>query len=139
MASFAVMNHAVWGEISPELIPAEFHAPEKMDVDFLRLMSKVRRAAKVPFRIVSDSRTPETNPGAEQSAHLELPCKAIDLRVITNYERFAIIRAALALGVRRIGIYPATDGQKAEYGPAVGSLHLDSSTINPQDRLWTSF
>lgn len=136
MSMFAVANHAIWHDIGPELTPKDFQNPEKMDVDFLRLASRIRRQSGVPFRIVSDARTPDTNPGAEKSAHLELPCKALDLRVLTNAERMQLVKTALACGVRRIGVYPPTEDQKTTFGKASGSVHLDASTENPQDVLW---
>lgn len=139
MSALATPDHPVWREIAPQLAPRDFRHPGMMDVDFLRLLSRVRRDAAVPFRIVSDYRTPEGNPGASASAHLDLPCRAVDLRVLTNHERWAVVRAAIAAGITRLGIYAPTASQIAQYGKASGSVHLDASTTNPQDRIWMSW
>lgn len=136
MSAFAVANHSVWGEVAPEITPRDFNNPEKMDVDFLRLLSRIRRKCGVPFRIVSDHRTPGTNPGAAKSAHMELPCKAVDLRVLNNPERFKIVRAAFEEGIVRFGIYAPTPEQVKNFGEMSGSVHLDVSTDNPQGTMW---
>jgi hypothetical protein len=169
MSTFAHLNDRVWSEIAPELKPGEFKEPEQMDTDFLRRLSKMRRAAKAPFRIVSDARDPEGSVGASVSAHKERPCKAVDLRVLNNAERFLLVREALAgeamavlreivasgvltgpilaraaaaaksPGLARVGIYPPTAHQVATFGKGSGSVHLDASTVNPQDRIWMSY
>jgi uncharacterized protein YcbK (DUF882 family) len=131
----AVPDHPVWAEIAPELTPREFHEPAQMEVDFLRRLSAARRRAGVPFRITSDHRPPARNRaarGAEHSAHLEVPCRAVDLTVASNEERFRVVSALLAVGFRRIGVYPA-----AEDGS--GALHVDASEVNPSPRIWTRF
>jgi hypothetical protein len=141
MSTFAHLNHAVWGEIAPELTPKDFNEPEQMDVDFLRLLSRMRRDRDcgVPFRVVSDARDPEGSVGSTQSAHKERPCKAVDLRALNNAERWKIVTTALAHGIRRIGIYPPTPGQIAQFGKGSGSVHVDASTVNAQDRIWMSW
>lgn len=132
-------EHPVWAEIAPELRPGEFRFPYLMDVDFLRLLSRIRRACGVPFRIVSDHRPPDRNAaagGATKSAHMEEPCAAVDLRVLSNEERFRLVRAAIEHGVTRIGVYPPTPSQRAGYGKGAGSVHLDASRTNPSPRMW---
>jgi uncharacterized protein YcbK (DUF882 family) len=131
----AAKGHAVWGEIAPELTPRDFRSPFAMDVAFLRLLSRARRRAGVPFRVISDYRDPARNEaagGAEKSAHMECPCRAVDLQVRDNHERARIVLAAAEEGFLRIGVYPAhEDGG--------GSLHLDASETNPAPRIWTRF
>jgi uncharacterized protein YcbK (DUF882 family) len=131
----ASAGHPVWGEIAPELRAEEFHHPERMDTHFLRLLARVRRRAGVPFRIVSDYRSREQNRdagGASRSAHMDLPCRAVDLHVTNNEERFRVVEAALALGFVRIGVYPArTDNS--------GSIHIDAAEANPAPRIWTRY
>lgn len=131
----ATAGHIVWAEIAPEFHPREFHFPHLMDVEFLRLLSRTRRRAQVPFRLLSDARDPERNAaagGAEKSAHMEVPCRAVDLHVVNNFERFQVIAAALAEGFQRIGIYPAHEDNS-------GSIHLDASEVNPAPRCWTRY
>jgi hypothetical protein len=141
MSTFAHLNHAVWGEIAPELTPKDFNEPEQMDVDFLRLLSRMRRDRDcgVPFRVVSDARDPDGSVGSTQSAHKERPCKAVDLRVLTNAERFKVITTALKHGIVRIGVYPPTEHQRATFGKGSGSVHLDASAVNAQRVMWMSW
>lgn len=134
-SELAKLKHAVWGEIAPELTPKDFRFPARMDVEFLRLLSRTRRRAGVPFRIVSDSRDPAANEaagGAKASAHMEVPCAAVDLRVKNNFERARVVTAAVQEGFERIGIYPAHEDNS-------GSVHLDASTSKPRPRFWTRY
>lgn len=99
MSELAVAGHEVWGETAPELMPHDFNYPYRMAPDFLRQLIKVRRACQVPFRVVSDHRPPERNQatgGAQQSAHLETPCRAVDLRLNDNIERYRLLLHLLA-------------------------------------------
>lgn len=131
----AALDHPVWREIAPWFVPAEFRHPEAMDAAFLRRLARARQRARVPFRMVSDHRPPEHNArvgGARHSAHLEIPCRAADLHVANNEERFRVVAALLAEGFERIGIYPARpDGS--------GSVHVDASETHPAPRLWTRY
>jgi uncharacterized protein YcbK (DUF882 family) len=126
-------EHPVWREIAPEFRRSEFRHPERMDPDFLRALVRARRNAGVPFRVISDHRPPARNRragGARGSAHLEDPCRAVDLWVESNLERFRVIEALLNEGFTRIGIYPArADGS--------GSIHVDASHVKPSPRIWT--
>lgn len=135
----ATEGHAVWSEISPELQPHDFRHPHRMDVEFLRLLSKIRRAAGVPFRVVSDYRDPNSNPGAAKSAHMEEPCKAVDLRVLDNRERWRVVSEAVKHGIVRIGVYAPNAHQAEAFGKASGSVHLDASAANPQERIWMTW
>lgn len=133
LAEAAVEGHPVWQEIAPELTPRDFRFPWQMDVHFLRLLSRTRRRAGVPFRVVSDYRSPARNDaagGAEKSAHMERPCRAVDLSVKNNYERFRVVQAAMVEGFLRVGGYPAHEDNS-------GSVHLDASEVNPAPRFWT--
>lgn len=96
---YATLDHPVWGEIAPELSPREFAYPHLMDVGFLRRLSRSRRLGKVPYRRVSDHRPPERNVaagGADQSAHMEKPCPTVDLRVLSNEERYHVLLNLIA-------------------------------------------
>lgn len=111
----------------------EFRNPSKMSYDFLRWLDTVRSRAKVAMSITSDQRSHDHNVqvgGAEDSAHLDEPCSAVDVTPNKtafdphgNNARFRIVRAAIELGCTRIGIYPN------------GSIHLDMSN-RIQERLW---
>lgn len=101
MAPLATPDHPVWEEIAPELVPRppDFRYPHVMDAEFLRWLSRRRRRAGVPFRIVSDHRPPARNAdvgGATSSTHMEVPCSAADLQVHSSHERFLVLREALA-------------------------------------------
>jgi hypothetical protein len=135
----AVGGHAVWREVAPQFSMREFNQPERMAVEALRLLHRVRMRSGIPFRFVSDARTPSTNPGVSNSAHLELPCTAVDLRVVSNLERYRIVEAAIAEGVGRIGAYPPTPFQRSQWGAGAGSVHLDASQRLPSPRLWLQF
>lgn len=131
--------HPVWAAIAPELTPRDFTAigadPGAMDAGALRLFSKIRRRAGVPFRIRSAYRPPARNAaagGASASEHMNAPCTAIDLHVRNNYERFRIVQAAIMEGIERIGIYPAAADNS-------GSVHIDCGRHNPTSRIWTRY
>lgn len=138
----AVEGHPVWTEIAPELTPRDFRHPWEMCPAFLRRLSRARRACGVPFRVVSDYRPPDRNAsagGASQSAHLESPCRAVDLRVLDNHERYRVVTALLAEGFERLGVYAPTEWQRSQYGTASGSVHVDASPTNPSPRIWMSW
>lgn len=136
-------THAVWGEVFPEFKPGEFRRPWNMSVEALRLHIQVRRQSKVPFRIVSDSRLESQGIGAQNSAHNEIPCTALDLRVHTNNERFRLVKTALDVGAVRIGIYPPTPDQIKQFGKAGkwagGSVHIDFSPFLPPEVIWMAW
>jgi hypothetical protein len=137
----AVVGHSVWREIAPEITPSDFREPHRMNVGTLRRLSRVRRRAGVPFRIVSDHRPPERNAaagGATGSAHMGDPCCAVDLRVQSAAERFAVVAAALAEGFVRIGVYPPTESQRVQWGKNSGSVHLDDSPLHASRVMWVS-
>lgn len=113
MAEYAALKHAVWKEIAPELSAKEFNHPSKMDVGFLRLLSRTRRRAGVPFRLVADYW-----PGGPTPSHRELPCRAVCLRVKDAAERASIVNAALVEGFNRISMQPARPEKP-------GIVHLD--------------
>lgn len=132
-------GHPVWDEIKPVeefggFVAGEFNEPEAMDVEFLRLLYRIRMDAGVPMRIISDARPPGGDIGASKSAHKKRPCRAVDLHVVNSYERARITVAAIQNGIRRWGTYPGKDGD-------AGSLHIDAETHpeNPSPRNWTKW
>jgi len=139
----AYKGHPIWDEIRPRpeigrpggFGPSEFRNPYMMDVHFLRLLYRMRQAAGVPFRIQSDYRSPEHNEtvgGAENSAHTETPCRAVDLWAASNYERFRIITTASRFGFNRIG----TSKYGADPQTGAGLIHLDASERLPAEVMW---
>lgn len=139
VSDLADLNHEVWTEIAPELKPSDFQYPQKMSVEALRRLSRIRRASGVPMRVVGDWRPRDADFGASKSAHMEEPCTAVDLRVTNNEERHKLVEAALAEGCPRIGIYSPTDWQSSTYGKGSGSVHLDFSPHNPAPRMWLRY
>lgn len=125
----------VWMEVALYFVPEEFANPHAMDSSFIRKLYKMRITAGVPFRVTSSYRTPEHNErikGASRSAHTLLPCRAVDLKVINNYERAQVVFAAIAYGIERLGIYPADEN-------GAGVIHIDDSRQHPRPRIWTNY
>lgn len=110
--------------------PAEFDSPDNpgsgqhMQMEFVAVLDEVRHACAFPFRITSGFRTPQQNQrcgGAVNSAHLR--GYACDIDAQTSRHRFAIVAAAMAHGITRIG---------------VGSrfVHLDNDPSKPNRLIW---
>ncbi len=113
---------------------SEFAYPENMGYEFMMWLDRLRDIAGVQMNVSSSFRTPEHNQrvkGASNSAHCLIPCEAVDIRKHIkdndkhwNYARFRIVKIALEMGCRRLGIY------------LNGSLHIDRSEQHPNDRIW---
>lgn len=114
---------------------SEFKHPEKMGYEFMVWLDKVRTLANVPMFVSSSYRDPGHNKavhGAKDSAHSDIPCNAVDIRMAPtaddpnwNLARYRIQAAAQALGCIRIGIYLS------------GSMHLDrTEDRRPAPRFW---
>ena len=132
--STRVMQPDDWKE-SKYFAASEFRYPDKIGYQFVMWLNAVREEAGVSMHIVSDHRPPERNAaagGAERSAHMDVPCSAVDIGKRPtpddpnwNRARFRIIKAALKLGCQRVGMYPT------------GSLHLDrGEDSHPAERIW---
>ena len=115
--------------------PSEFRKPHLMGYEFIRWLDSVREFAGVPIHITSDARSAEHNAevgGASDSAHVDVPCNAVDIGERPtpddphwSHARLAIVSAALTKGCRRIGTY------------ADGSLHLDMThDRRPSQVMW---
>lgn len=107
----------------------EFDHFDKMDEAFLLLLDEVRERSGVPMVISSDYRTKKKNRavgGSPDSAHLY--GYAVDVKVRNSVARMAIIKAALEVGITRIGV-------------ADSFVHLDIAdrylTSKPPNVLWT--
>ena len=136
MFSTRTMRPADWAEITA-FAPSEFNSPDAMGYEFMRWLNELRTRAGVPIHLTSDYRSPERNAGAagaKHSAHMELPCNAVDIGKRPtpddpnwNRARFLIVSTAMQMGCTRVGFYPG------------GSLHIDrSEDTHPSPRLWTA-
>lgn len=132
--------HPVWDVIAPRdglggFLPSEFRHPYQMDVHALLLFHRIRLDSGVPMRINSSYRTPAENAavgGARNSAHVESPCTALDLQLLSNAERYRLLASALRHGVHRIGLAK----YRADPSTGAGLLHLDLSRTLPPDVCW---
>jgi len=108
----------------------EFDSPDDpgsgvlMHTGFLSLLDKLRKKVGRPFVITSGYRTKAHNKavkGYATSSHME--GRAADIAVPDSAFRFALLEAAIAIGITRIGI---------------GSdfIHLDVSLDKPQGVVW---
>jgi len=76
----------------------EFDYPDQMDEEFLLWLDEVRSAAGVPMVITSDFR-----PSDDDSTHsLGI---AVDVAAASGRWRYLIVKAALACGAKRLGVY----------------------------------
>jgi zinc D-Ala-D-Ala carboxypeptidase len=89
----------------------EFDSPDEpgsginMDASFIGALERVRERCAFPFIITSGYRTPSHNAvvgGKRDSAHLK--GLAADILISDCTRRFDIVKAALALGFRRLEI-----------------------------------
>ncbi len=123
----AMLDHRVWDDIRPRgerggFLSVEFEDPEKMEVGFLYKLYDARQLAGVPFRIIDSVRDDP------RSAHGEVPCSAVDLQLLSSWERQRINRACVIVGFVRHGIYPGTDGEyKGQTKRDGGGYHVDAS------------
>lgn len=111
--------------------PTEFNSPDKagsgktgMDLAFVKKLDNIRMRIGQPIKINSGFRTAAHNKkvgGVPDSAHLR--GLAADLSVTDSAARFDIVRVAIDLGIRRIGI-----------GPSI--VHLDDDPTLPQEVIW---
>jgi len=108
----------------------EFSSPDKpgsgmlMDTEMIRRLVIMRKHSSFPYIINSGYRTKEWNErigGVANSAHLT--GQAVDIRCVTSSDRFQILRFALLLGFRRIGV-------------AKSFIHLDLALDRSQKVIW---
>lgn len=134
------MTDSQWAQIK-HFQASEFHSGGQsvaslMDFQFMLKLDRIRERAGVPMVITSSHRSPAHNKavgGAKDSAHEDVPCKAVDIGRRPsasdpnwNYARWKIVEAAIHEGITRIGIYPGD-----------GSLHLDDTADRrPSPRIW---
>lgn len=97
-----------------------------LDHEFVLLLDKARDIAGVPFVINSGFRTVAHNAkvgGVKDSAHLS--GKAVDLRARNGAEAYAIIKSAMDVGIKRIGV-----NRKSNF------IHLDVDTSKPSPTVY---
>lgn len=95
-----------------------------MQPELLNKLTIARDLAGVPFSLNSAIRCPAWNAkqgGKADSAHLR--GYAVDVRAPTGSARMAIVRAALAAGFNRIGVYGTF-------------VHMDCDPTLPQQVMW---
>lgn len=102
--------------------PSEFEHPDKMDVEFLYLLDKIRELAGVPIHITDDYR-----PNGSTSAHslglaVDISDNSAGLAIGSRW-RHKVLKAAFELGCERIGIYDR-------------HIHIDVSTSHDQEVCW---
>lgn len=109
----------------------EFDSPDsprsglKMKKTTLELVDETRHLAGVPFIITSGFRTKSHNKkvgGVESSSHTR--GYAVDIKCNSSSDRFKIIRAALEVGFKRIGV-------------SGNFIHLDNDPSKPKNVIWT--
>lgn len=100
---------------------SEFTEPDRMQTQLLLALDETRRKAAFPIRITSSYR------GGDPKSHGR--GWAVDISdnlrgdPVTSAWRFAVVRAAVGSGFRRIGIYNK-------------HLHLDMDPELPQPVMW---
>ena len=123
------MSDDLWSEIK-HFRPSEFDSPDApgsgqlMNIEFIKLLNKIRAQCQFPFTINSGYRTKEHNAvvaQVEKSAHTT--GNACDISAHSGLERFAIVKYALENGITRIGI-------------ANSFVHLDLDYTKPQSVIW---
>ena len=137
MFSTRTMRPEDWSEVAPFFTPDEFNYPSQMGYEFMLWLRDLRVKLGFSLHPVSDHRPPARNAGvgASNSAHLDVPCNAIDFGrnkrtglAITSAQRFQILFTARDMGCRRFGIYEH------------GGVHLDrAGDSKPQDVIWVKF
>lgn len=126
--STRTMKPEDWAKVHPEFKPHEFDHPDKMGYEFMLWLHKLRLRLGFSLSVSSDHRTPEHNSsagGAKKSAHMDVPCDAVDIHKLTSHTRYKLVQGAMAMSCQRIGVYEN------------GSVHLDrTEDERPSPALW---
>lgn len=100
---------------------------EDMDQSFLNIMDKIRELVDRPLTITSAYRSTEYDKSkgrSGNSAHTK--GVGVDFKAVDSAVRYAIIEAAISLGVNRIGV-----GETF--------VHVDIDKSLPQNVIWTYY
>lgn len=95
-----------------------------MDADFMDLLDKLREKSGIPLVINCAYRSKEYDimkNRSGNSAHTK--GKAADIRCYDSQNRFKILKAAIELGINRIGI-------------GENYIHIDNDLTLPQNVIW---
>lgn len=104
---------------------SEFRRPHLMDEVFMVTLDQIREDAGFPFKINSSHRNDVENEavgGAKESAHMEVPCRCVDIHVANSWQKYELVGAAFEHGIEGIFLYPT-------------HVHLDRSPTLPRPRL----
>lgn len=113
----------------------EFDSPDlpnsgvNMDSSFLTMLDNTRSRAGIPFKITSGYRTAAYNEGLRDKGYKASPNSshlrgyAADIAATDSATRYAILKAAIETGFKRIGI-------------AKSFIHLDNDP-DKQSAVWT--
>ena len=105
--------------------PDELGSGEKMDATFLFKVDSARHLAGIPFKVNSGYRTKEHNEevgGVNGSSHTK--GLAVDIGCGDGSSRFKIVKAAMDVGITRIGV-------------SGSFIHLDDDKDKAQNVIWT--
>ena len=123
------MSELTW-KMMKHFKPGEFDSPDepgsgkRMDLKMVLMLDAMREMVGRPIRVNSGYRTPKHNKavgGVANSSHTK--GTAADLRCGDDEERAVLVRAAIKVGIKRIGV-------------GRGLVHVDSDTSLPSPRLW---
>lgn len=98
---------------------------EDMDQQFLNILDQIREKVGQPLNMTSAFRTKEWDQSKGRSGNgAHTKGLAVDFACNTGTLRAKIVEAALACGIRRIGV-------------ASGFVHVDVDSTLPQNVIWT--
>ena len=100
---------------------------EDMDKDFLELLDKLREQAGIPLILNCAYRSKEWDLKKGRSGNSShTKGKAVDIKCTNSANCYKIIKAALEVGINRIGI-------------GNGFVHLDNDESLPQEVIWNYY
>ena len=111
-----------------------YFKPEEVDglnEEFCAMLDQARHIAGIPFKITSGLRSLASNQSiigaSPDSSHLQ--GLAVDLLVENSHEVYLIIKASIAVGINRFGVYVNSDNVPTH-------IHLDVATDRVPDVIW---
>lgn len=119
-----------WAEIK-HFTPEEFDSSDLpgsgilMNLEFVKILDQMRDKCRFPFHVNSGIRSEAVNAevgGVDSSEHTD--GNGADIRAETGGEKFALVKSALDLGIKRIGV-----GKRF--------IHVGMSFKHPQSVVWT--